>query len=88
MIRSLAARDDTMILITISSSSRLYLTQAESIRLIEQIRQKLVCRTTAQVDEPVIVADVPLTSAEAWRLLDKLEGLLEEGEIDWLVEGF
>jgi hypothetical protein len=77
-----------MILVTVSSSDRLYLTLAESVRLAEQIRQKLVCRTIAQVDEPVVVADVPLTSAEAWRLLDKLGSSLEEGEIDWLVEGF
>jgi len=88
MIRDLAAREDDVIHITMSSSIRLYLTQAELFRLTEQIRQELVCRTADRVDDLVMVADTTLTSAEAWRLLDKLEGLLTEEMVDWPVEGF
>lgn len=82
------AGDDAMILITISSSDCLYLTQAEADRLTEQIRQELVCRTTAQADGPVVVADIPLAPAEAWQLVDKLENVLMEGTVDWQTEGF
>jgi len=80
--------NNTVILISISSSDRLYLTQAESVRLIDQIHQELVCRTADQVDEPVVVADIPLTPAEAWQLVDKLEDSLTEEIFDWSVEGF
>jgi hypothetical protein len=77
-----------MIPVAISSFDRLYLTQAETDRLIDQISQELVCRTADQTEEPVVVADIPLSPAQAWQLLVKLEDSLEEGEIDWLVEGF
>jgi hypothetical protein len=77
-----------MTIITVSSENRLYLTQAESSRLAEHIRHELICRTTAQADEPVMVADVLLTSAEAWRLLDRLDNLVTEETIDWQTEGF
>ncbi len=86
--RHMVARDDAVISITISSSSRLYLTQAELFRLTEQVRQELVCRRSDQVDEPVMVADIPLSPAQAWQLVDTLEDSLEEGEIDWAMEGF
>ena len=77
-----------MISIAVSSSDRLYLTEAEAGRLAETIRQELVCRTATQADHLVVVADLSLTTAEAWRLLDKLDGLKTVGEIDWTVEGF
>lgn len=67
-----AERDDTLISITVSSTDRLYLTKDEMARLAEQVRQTLVCRTAAQVNDPVVVADVVLTPGEAWRLLEKL----------------
>lgn len=86
--RGMVARDDAMILVTLSSSDRLYLTQAEADRLADQLRQELVCRTTAQVDEPVVVADIPLSPAEAWQLVDNLEDSLTEAEVDWQTEGF
>lgn len=82
------ARDAAIILVAISSSDRLYLTQAESVWIAEQVRQELVCRTTARVDEPVIVANVALTPAEAWQLVDTLENSLTDGQVDWPVEGF
>ena len=77
-----------MIPITISSSDRLYLTQAEASRLAQQTRQNLVCRTTTQANEPVVVADIPLTAAEAWRVVDELDISLTEDHVDWDVEGF
>lgn len=75
-----------MISIAVSSSNRLFLTKAESDRLAETIRQKLVCRTTTQANDPVVVADRSLTTAEAWRLVDKLVPI-EDG-VDWQNEGF
>jgi hypothetical protein len=77
-----------MMPITISCCDRLYLTQVESRRLAARIRQELGCRTTAQADEPFVVADISLTTAEAWRLADKLEASLMEETIDWAKEGF
>ena len=35
-----------------------------------------------------MVADIPLTAAEAWRVVDKLEDSLAEAEVDWQTEGF
>ena len=86
--RGAAAGGDSMIPIRLSSSDRLYLTQAEADRLVEQVRQELICRTTTQANEPVVVADIPLTAAEAWRVVDKLEDSLAEAEVDWQTEGF
>jgi RNase H-fold protein (predicted Holliday junction resolvase) len=86
--RRLAAWDNSLIVIGLPPSDRLYLTLVESGRLAEQIRQELVCRTMAQADRPVVVADIPLTSAEALELVDKLEDSLMEEEIDWATEGF
>ena len=82
--RETVIRDDA---ITISCCDRLYLTQVESRRLAGRIRQQLVCRTTADVDKPVVVADISLTTAEAWQLADQLEASLTEDEIDWAREG-
>ena len=79
---------DSMISFTLSSSDRLYLTQAESDRLADQLRQELVCRTAAQADGPVVVADMPLSPAEAWRVVDRLAESLAEAEVDWQTEGF
>ena len=59
-----------MMPITISCCDRLYLTRAESRRLAGRIRQQLVCRTTTQADEPIVVADISLTPTEAWRLVE------------------
>jgi hypothetical protein len=75
-----------MISIALSPSNRLFLNQAEADRLAETIRQKLICRTTTQADEPVVVADILLTVAEAWRLIDRLVPI--EDEVDWQNEGF
>jgi hypothetical protein len=36
-------------------------------RLVEEVRQALVCRTAAQTNDPVVVADITLTPTEAWR---------------------
>ena len=71
--RGSAAGDDAMILVTLPSSDRFYLTQSELGRLADHIRQHLVCRRTDQADEPVVVADTPLAPAEAWQLVDHLE---------------
>jgi len=72
--------------IALSSSNRLFLNQAEADRLADQIRQKLICRTATQANEPVVVADLSLTVAEAWRLIDGLVPI--EDEVDWQNEGF
>ncbi len=82
-----ATCDDGTILVTMSPSDRLYLTRAESRCLAEQIRQELVCRTTADLDEPVMVADIPMSPADAWQLLGRLEELVERS-VDWQREGF
>ena len=71
-----------MITVRLSSSDHLYLTQTEADRLAEQVRQELVCRRADQV----MVADTPLTAAEAWRLVDKLVPI-EDG-VNWQNEGF
>jgi len=72
--------------IALSSSNRLYLTQAEADRLIHQLRQELVCRTADQADDLVMVADISLAVTEAWRLIDRLVPI--EDEVDWQNEGF
>ena len=77
-----------MISIELSSSGHLFLTEAEADRLAETIRQKLICRTAAQANDPVMVADILLTTEQAWRLVDKLDALKTVEEIDWAVEGF
>jgi hypothetical protein len=68
-------------------SNHLYLTQAEVDRLANAIHQELICRTTTQVNDPVIVADISLTVVEAWELLDRLKDSIEE-IVDWVKEGF
>ena len=75
-----------MITVNLSSSNRLYLTQAEADRLIHQLRQELVCRTADQADDLVMVANIVLTAAEAWQLVDELVPI--EDEVDWQNEGF
>lgn len=70
------------------SGNRLYLSEAEAGRLAEILRQELVCRTTTQVNEPVVVVDMPLTTDEAWDLIDRLEDLVAEEAVDWITEGF
>jgi hypothetical protein len=77
-----------MITANLSPSNRLYLTKAEADRLADQIRQELICRTATQADGPVVVADISLTAAEAWRLLGELEKVRPDTEIDWQNEGF
>ena len=76
-----------MISIALSSSDRLFLNEAEADRLANQLRQELVCRTATQANEPVVVADISLAPAEAWRLIDRLESLTEE-TVEWQTEGF
>jgi len=75
-----------LIIVKLSVSDRLFLTKAEADRLVEAIRQELVCRTATQANEPVVVADIPLTVAEAWRLIDRLVPIKDE--VDWQNEGF
>lgn len=78
----------------LSPCESLFLTTAEAIRLAEQVRQDLVCRTAAQADQPVMVADVPVTAAEAWRLVEALQQLQPgdsgpaHGLWEWITEGF
>jgi hypothetical protein len=78
---------DAVISIEVSASDRLFLTKFEADRLAETMRQELVCRTAAQADDLVEVADISLTVAEAWRLFDRLESATVE-EIDWQRNGF
>jgi hypothetical protein len=75
-----------MIPLAFSSSDHLYLTKAEADRLANQLRQELVCRTTTQADDLVMVADISLTVAEAWRLIERLVPI--EDQVDWQNEGF
>jgi hypothetical protein len=75
-----------MISLALSSSERLFLNPTEADRLANQLRQELVCRTTTQADDLVMVADIPLTTAEAWRLIDRLVPI--EDQVDWQNEGF
>ena len=84
--RHWAGRDDAMISIALSPSDRLYLTQTEADRLAEQVRQELVCRIADRTDDPVVVADILLTVAEAWQLVDELVPI--DAEVDWQNEGF
>ena len=56
-----------MIVVTISPNNRLWLTEVETSRLAEQIRQELVCRTAAEANDLVLVADIAVTAAEAWQ---------------------
>lgn len=76
-----------MISVRLSSSDRLYLTKAEADWLAETIRQELICQTATQANRPVVVADLSLTAAEAWRLIDRLVPITEE-TVDWQNEGF
>ena len=62
-----------MISIALSATDRLHLTEDEADRLADQIGKEMVCRTAAQADGLIMVADIPLTAAEAWQLLDRLE---------------
>jgi hypothetical protein len=73
---------------TPSATGHLYLTPAEADRLADHIGKELVCRTAAQANQPIMVADISLTAAEAWQLIDRLEGFLIEGKNDWPTEGF
>ena len=84
--QGMCGSEQVLIAVRLSPSDRLYLTKAEADRLAETIRQELVCRTTAQTDDLVMVADAPLTAAEAWRLIDRFVPI--EDEVDWQTEGF
>jgi biopolymer transport protein ExbD len=82
-----AVQDGNMIGVRLSSSNHLYLTETEANRLVEIVRQQLICRATDQADEPVIIADTPMSVAEAWELIDRLD--TSNGEtVDWSTEGF
>jgi biopolymer transport protein ExbD len=85
--RRVAVQDGNMIGVRLSSSNHLYLTETEANRLVEIVRQQLICRATDQADEPVIIADTPMSVAEAWELIDRLD--TSNGEtVDWSTEGF
>jgi hypothetical protein len=77
-----------LICIAISPSNHLFLTPFEADRLAEIVRQELLCRTVAQADKPVMVADIPLTTTEAWELVDRLKSVAVEEAVDWADEGF
>jgi hypothetical protein len=85
--RSLAQRHCVMT-VSLSRSGLLFLTQTEVERLAYAFRQELVCRTTTQANEPVVVADISLTVAEAWELIDRLQCVAANEAIDWANEGF
>ena len=76
-----------MISIILSSTNRLYLSESEAGHLTDTLHQELICRTTDQATVPVVVADICLTVAEAWRLVDRLDTSNDE-IVDWSVEGF
>lgn len=94
--RTLNLYSDTVgdVVLTLSPTDCLCLTRPEAIRLAEQVKQELICRTAAQVDQPIIVADIPLSAAEAWRLVDEIQQLHFEpdernrAQADWITEGF
>ena len=64
--------------VRITSTDVLVLTRSEALRLAEIVRQDLVCRTAAEIDDPIDVADITLTPAEAWRLVEELQESLAE----------
>jgi len=76
----------------LSQCDCLWLSHAEATRLGEQIRQDLVCRTAADIDQPILVADVPVSAAEGWRLMKEIQqlhsGECREKQGDRLIEGF
>jgi predicted metal-binding transcription factor (methanogenesis marker protein 9) len=74
--------------ITISPDNCLYLTHDERVRFAKQLRQALVCRTTTEFNDPVVVADITLTPVEARRLVEELQDVLMEAHVDWLHVGF
>ena len=46
----------------------------EAKQLAERLEhEELVCRTAAQADDPVVVADVEVAPADAWQLAGQLE---------------
>lgn len=50
-----------------------------------------MCRTAAeQIEKPVVVADVPLSAAEAWRVVETIQLLQFDPSKkgDWITEGF
>lgn len=73
--------------INLSSSNCLCLTESEVERLADTLYQELICRTAAQSNDPVIVADAFLTVDEAWALIDRLDTSNDEA-VDWPTEGF
>jgi len=80
--------EQVLITVRLSSSGHLFLTKAEADWLVDQIRQELACRIADQVNDLVMVADIPLEPVRAWELIGKLEDLLTEDQVDWPIEGF
>jgi len=74
-----------MICINLTSDSQLFLTPAEATQLALDLESQL------QAAHEIIIADVPLTETEAWRLLEIIEDLLKgcsTRSVNWKVEGF
>jgi hypothetical protein len=83
-----AAQDGNMIGVRLSSTDQLFLTEVEVGKLVEIVHHELNCRTVAQANNLVTVADICLTTTEAWELVDRLNNLAAEEVVDWPTEGF
>jgi hypothetical protein len=81
------AQDGNMIGVRLSPFNHLFLTQTEADSLANRLRQTLICRTIDQANHLVTLADISLTVAEAWGLLDRLDTSNNE-IVDWPAEGF
>lgn len=97
-------RDEEAVVIDLSADDDreiLFLTHDEARMLAFDLEAELVCAGTGAGEQPrasFAVADVMLTSDEAWQLLDTLQDLLRFGNPDdcgakidgvpWLKEGF
>jgi hypothetical protein len=78
--------------------ARLYLTHDEAQKLATDLLVELIC-SNEHSPAGFVVADVPLTTAEAWELVDAIGDLLRGEDADhrlaksgdranWLKEGF
>jgi len=70
-----------MIVIYLNADSQLFLTQSEAIQLALDLESQLIAAANQ-----IIIADVPLTKAEAWRLLQTIDNTTDS--VDWKTEGF
>jgi hypothetical protein len=70
-----------MIVINLNADSQLFLTQSETIQLAFNLESQLFTAANQ-----IVIADIPLTIYEGWRLLENIEHMVEP--IDWKEEGF